>query len=122
MTAQTLVATCHRAGILLAVTDDAHLRVEAPRGVLTPELRAALLEQKPTLLTVLTRLERMRATAGQAPIVVVDPAVGGGPGHCFSCGAEHPEPAAYGRCTPCAIAADIFYAAQDAAVGNEVVA
>lgn len=121
MTAQALVTMCHKAGVLLTVTDDAHLRVEAPRGVLTPELRAALVDQKPTLLAVLARLEDMRATAGQTPIAVADPTIGGGPGRCFSCGVPFAEANAYGRCTPCSIAADIYYAAQDAG-GDAVVA
>ena len=105
-----MVATCHKAGILLAVTDDKQLRVEAPRGALTPELRAALVDQKPTLLAVLSRLEAMRATAGQAPIIVANPQAVGGPGRCCSCGDALDAPRGYGRCAACDVAVDAYYA------------
>ncbi len=109
MTNRELLTTCHDAGIVLAASGD-RLHVEAPAGALTAELRLALSARKADLLPVLDRLEAMRATRGQAPVAVARPEAQGGPGRCFSCGDALEVATAYGRCAPCDIAADIFYA------------
>ena len=109
MTNRELLTTCHDAGIVLAASGD-RLHVEAPAGALTAELRLALVARKADLLPVLSRLEAMRATTGQAPVAVARPTARGGPGRCFSCGDALEVATAYGRCAPCDVAADIFYA------------
>jgi hypothetical protein len=53
MTPHELLATLHRAGAEVKVHGD-RLRVEAPRGVLTEEIRQALVEHKPELLAELS--------------------------------------------------------------------
>ena len=109
MTNRELLTTCHDAGIVLAASGD-RLHVEAPADALTAELRLALVARKADLLPVLSRLEAMRATTGQAPVAVARPTARGGPGRCFSCGDALEVATAYGRCAPCDVAADIFYA------------
>ncbi len=53
------------------------------------------------------RLDGMQDTHGQVPFPCAVLEARGGPGRCASCG--HPLPAAtYGRCRPCATAADVF--------------
>jgi hypothetical protein len=52
MTAHQLLMTCRQAGIVLAADGDC-LDVDAPAGVLTPELRDELSRQKPALLSLL---------------------------------------------------------------------
>ena len=114
VTADTTVAVAvpllHRllaAGFELAVTDD-RLRVR-PADRITPALRDELTARKKELLAVLSRLQGMRATVGQVSIPCAVLAAVGGPGRCFSCGDPLDHPQAYGRCTPCAVAAELFY-------------
>ena len=111
MTVTELVLTCRGAGIALRAAGDA-LDVDAPAHALTPDLRAELAARKPELLEVLWRLDAMRRLAIQAPrpVVYARPEAQGGPGYCFSCGDELAHPTAYGRCTPCDVAKDVFYA------------
>src|SRR3989337_2965400 len=52
MSADELLVTCRQAGIVLSAAGD-RLRYDAPRGALTPELRAALACHKPALLAAL---------------------------------------------------------------------
>lgn len=108
MTADRLLTTCRQAGITLAAAGD-NLDVDAPKGSITPEIRAALLAQKWELLAVLSRLQGMRATVGQVPIPCAVLAAVGGPGRCFSCGDSLDHPHACGRCAPCSVAAELFY-------------
>ncbi len=63
MTAHELLATCRQAGIVLRARGDA-LEVDAPRGVLTPELRAALVHHKPDLLAALRPTEFVTLKGG----------------------------------------------------------
>jgi hypothetical protein len=106
-----LLAAVQQAGIHLSADGDT-LKYDAPRGALTPDLRAALLEHKATLLAVLERLQAMRhlAVAAPRPLAYARAWAKGGPGRCFSCGDPLDLAEAYGRCTPCDIAADVFYA------------
>lgn len=60
MTAAELLAELKKLGVLLICDGDA-LRIKAPAGVLTPELKAALAEHKAALLAQLT------AGAGPTP-------------------------------------------------------
>ena len=53
MTPHQLLATLHRAGAEVVVHGD-RLRVQAPRGVLTEEIRRALVEHKPELVAELS--------------------------------------------------------------------
>lgn len=50
MSADELLTTCRQAGVILTVEGDS-LSVDAPRGALTPALRAALVRCKSELLT-----------------------------------------------------------------------
>jgi hypothetical protein len=52
MTAQVLTTECRRRGITLEVTGD-RLRCRAPVGVLTPEIKHALADQKAALMQIL---------------------------------------------------------------------
>jgi len=99
------------AGIRLEVRGES-LQVEAPTGSVTPALRAALIAHKPDLLAVLWRLEAMCRLAVEAPppLVYARQTAQGGPGHCFSCGDALGHPEAYGRCGPCDIASEVYYA------------
>ena len=53
MTAATLLAGLFRLGALVTVVTN-RVRVQAPKGVLTPEIRAALAAHKTDLLCLLT--------------------------------------------------------------------
>jgi hypothetical protein len=52
MTAHKFLMTCQEAGIMLAADGDC-IEVDAPAGVLTPELRDELARHKPALLVLL---------------------------------------------------------------------
>jgi hypothetical protein len=122
MTLVDLLTVAQSAGIRLEARGRT-LHVEAPAGVLTPALRAALVVLKPDLLLVLERLQAMRHLAAVAPrpLPYARAWAKGGPGHCFSCGDELDHPDAYGRCALCDIAADLFYAARDRGDAERVV-
>jgi hypothetical protein len=106
-----LLTVVQQRGIVLAV-EGGHLSIDAPLGTLTDEVRTELARQKPTLLEVLWRLTAMRRLATEAPRALAYARVNakGGPGHCFSCGDALELAGAYGRCQPCDIAADVYYA------------
>jgi hypothetical protein len=116
MTLTDVLTVARDAGIVLEA-EGGRLRVDAPVGAITPELRQALVQHKPALLGVVWRLEEMRRLARVAPrpLPYARESAKGGPGFCFSCGEglEHPE--AYGRCGPCDVAADVFYAGEKSA-------
>ena len=120
MTIRELLAETARLGIRVEARND-RLRCEGPKGAMTAELRAAMRQHKSDLLTVILRLDGMRRLAVAAPraVVYASELARGGPGRCFSCGdlLEHPD--ACGRCTPCDVAADVFYAVKESG-GDEV--
>jgi hypothetical protein len=119
MTLSDVLAATQAAGIRLEARGAA-LHVEAPPGAVTSELRAALVAHKPDLLAVVSRLEAMRrhgfdptpnrAHPDRPPVAVARWPGCGAPGRCLSCGDALDYPESYGRCTPCDIAADVFYA------------
>lgn len=121
MTIPEVLTESARLGIRLEVRED-RLRYEAPKGAMTPALRATLVRHKADLITVLSRLEGMRRLAVIAPraAVYARASAQGGPGRCFSCGDSLEHPAAYGRCTPCDVAADAFYTMKSSG-GDEVI-
>lgn len=53
MSPQDLLTTLRSSGVEITVVED-RLRIEAPHGVVTPEIRQALAEHKPELLAELT--------------------------------------------------------------------
>jgi hypothetical protein len=114
MTVVEVLTVAQTAGIRLEARGRT-LRVEAPAGVLTPDLRAALVVLKPALLVVLERVQAMRHLAAVAPrpLPYARAWAKSGPGFCFSCGDLLGHPDAYGRCVPCDIASSVFYAARD---------
>ena len=59
MTASELLATLTALGATVRAVED-RLRIEAPSGALTPELRSALAEQKPALLALVRDPPRVR--------------------------------------------------------------
>jgi hypothetical protein len=123
MTPRELLTMAYAVGILV----EAHagrLIVDAPIGALTPGLRSAFTAHRPALIEVLWRLKEMRRLVVTEPRAVVYARVEacGGPGHCFSCGDPHEHPDAYGRCGPCDIASDLYYATRHADGAVEVVA
>ena len=121
MTVVEVLTAAHQAGIVLEARGD-RLHIEAPAGVLTPVLLDVLQTRKPDLLSVLWRLEAMRETAGKAPVLLARLQACGGPGRCFSCGDALEVATAYGRCGPCDVAADAYYAALPSGEAVEVVA
>ena len=90
------------------------LRLRAPAGVVSTELRGALSAQKTALLEILPRLEGMRLHPEPIPCAKSRAQAPGGPGHCFSCNdlLEHAQ--AYGRCGWCELAVEAFYQLQNA--------
>ena len=121
MTLQALLAESERLGVRLEV-QNANLRYDAPAGVVTPALKAALSTAKPELIEVLWRLDEMRRLAVEAPraVVYARETARGGPGRCFSCGEALEHPDAYGRCYPCDVASDVFYTSKSSNIRDEV--
>ena len=111
MTVSEVLTTAEAAGIRLEARGP-KLHVEAPAGSLTPALRAALSALKPDLLAVLDRVQSMRqlAVVAPRPLPYARAWAKGGPGRCFSCGDPLGHPEAYGRCEPCDVALEVFYA------------
>jgi len=68
MNAQELITELSRQGIILEACYDG-LRIEAPKGVLTAELRQALAEQKQAILTLLSPPLILRKAQDAAPTV-----------------------------------------------------
>ncbi|MBI2834445.1 MAG: hypothetical protein HYX76_08465 [Acidobacteria bacterium] len=126
MTTHELLSEVTRLGVVLAVAAE-RLHVEAPRGVVTPALRETLRARKRELLPVLWRLDAMRRHGvdltprrehpDRPPVAVARLEPCGGPGRCFSCGDALECATAYGRCTPCDVAADVFYSRAPSAEG-----
>ncbi|MBI4491732.1 MAG: hypothetical protein HY690_02950 [Chloroflexi bacterium] len=67
MSAATLLERLGAADVRLRV-DGEHLRVSAPRGTLTPELKAELLAHKPELLRILA--DQQLATVAAPPLLL----------------------------------------------------
>jgi hypothetical protein len=118
VTTTELLTICRHAGITLAAHGE-RIRVTAPTGAVTPELRAALTARKPELVQVVWRLDGMREHTEPVPTAKSAREAPGGPGHCFSCGDALDHPQAYGRCTWCGIAAEAFYAERAADADSE---
>ena len=113
MTIQELLTESSRLGVRLEA-HEGRIRYEAPRGVITPMFREALLAQKPMLLEVLWRLAAMERFGldDRHPAPYARATARGGPGRCFSCGDALDHPEAYGRCSWCSVAADQFWASK----------
>jgi hypothetical protein len=115
VTLHEVLTTARAAGILLEAHGN-RLLVEAPKGVLTAEFADVLSKRKAELLPILERLQAMRQHGvdftgrGPEPPVPVAKRGCGGPGHCFSCGDPLEYSEAYGRCGPCDLAAEAFFA------------
>ena len=112
-----LLTTCRRAGIILTPLDE-HIDVDAPVGKLTHELRGALRQYKPDLLEVLWRLQGMSRHRDPVPTAKSAGEAAAGPGCCFSCGGLLDHPEAYGRCTWCSLAVEVFYSDFQAMAGR----
>jgi hypothetical protein len=84
MTAPELLATLEAMGATVQAVEVDRLRIEAPVGRLTPELRAALMAQKPALLALLREVSAMRSVrlmcAGCGSLFLHEPA-----GLCYRC-------------------------------------
>lgn len=123
MTLREVLTETSRLGVRLEAQGD-RLRYQAPKGAMTPELRAGLVAYKTDLIPVVWRIEAMRRLAVDAPrpIAYARESATGGPGLCFSCGDRLEHPGAYGRCAPCDVAADAFYSTESHGQGSEAVA
>jgi hypothetical protein len=115
VTARQLIAAARAVGIQLDARDD-RLVYWAPPGALTPELRDALVRHKLDLLALLWRLDAMRlhgvdrtGANMRPPVPIARLDARGGPGRCFSCGEPLDHPEAYGRCSACDVACELFY-------------
>ena len=113
MTLRDVLTETERRGIRLE-SRDGRLRYEAPQGTITADLRAALVAYKRDLVAIVWRLEEMRRLAVHTPrsCAYARESACGGPGRCFSCGDPLEHSTAHGRCTPCDIAADLYYASK----------
>ena len=96
MTAAELITELEARGVLIEVTGD-RLRVDAPKGAITPELRAALTARKAEVLAILNtpddeikwRVEAMLPqipNAGPIPFLAAKPGEAIAPNCCHSCG------------------------------------
>ena len=76
MTAQSLMQTCAELGIKLALSeeDESRLRVDAPKGSLTPALRDALAAHKSELITAL-KSQQAHATVAEDSVLHPDETV-----------------------------------------------
>ncbi len=68
MNATSLISDLRARGVFLAAIGD-RLRVDAPVGVVSPDLRAALAQHKPELVRLLSRPSDARRTALDGPYV-----------------------------------------------------
>jgi hypothetical protein len=116
MNAAALLADLHRRGIRLSVSGE-RLGVDAPKGIVTPNLRAALVEHKADLIRLLGtddsevawRVEAMRPQVprtGAIPVLLARPEAKTAPcGTCVSCGDPLVEDRR-SRCAPCVSAVE----------------
>jgi hypothetical protein len=116
MNASMLLADLTRRGIKLSAAGE-RLSVDTPKGVITDDLRAMLMEHRESLLQLLTiedtevewRIAVMRQQVRRGPIfpfLVARRDFVDAPGCCLSCG----DPCGAGRryrCGPCVRAAEI---------------
>lgn len=118
MNAATLLTDLLHRGIRLSAFGE-RLNVDAPRGALTPDLRAALAAHKDDLLRLLNadevevqwRVEAMRRQVRYGPPLIIPFLMArrdfvDTPGCCLSCGAPHGPHRRY-RCDACVRAAEI---------------
>ena len=116
MNATTLLTDLRNRGIRLSVAGE-RLSVDAPKGAMTADLRAALVEHKAGLLRLLNaqdaevqwRIEAMRRQIQPGPIIpflVARRDFADAPGLCLSCG-DPCGPGRRYRCGPCVRAAEI---------------
>ena len=116
MNATTLLTDLIDRGIRLSVSGE-RLNIDAPKGAVTPDLRAALVEHKTSLLRLLNaqdaevqwRAEAMRRQVRPGPYIpflVARRDFADAPGCCLSCGEPH-GPHRRFRCDACVRAAEI---------------
>jgi hypothetical protein len=114
--ATTLLTNLLDRGIRLSASGE-RLNVDAPKGAMTPDLRAALVEHKAGLLRLLNaqdaeiqwRTEVMRRQVRPGPYIpflVARRDFLDAPSHCLSCG-DPCGPGRRYRCGPCVRAAEI---------------
>jgi hypothetical protein len=119
-----LIATLEDHHVVLTPNVPAHtIHVEAPAGVLTAALRQQLKDRKDAILDVLWRLDGMRRNGvdltgrgSKPPTPVARLGIYGGPNRCLSCAESLGHPDAYGRCTGCSLAAELYWRARPSAV------
>jgi hypothetical protein len=91
------LATLHDLGVILSV-ESGRLKVDAPRGALTPELRQEIAARKEALLGLLRRLPEDAGAPEDAPpdfaCIYRHPALWRRPDGGWACGVCHPDPRA----------------------------
>ena len=116
MNASMLLADLTRRGIKLSATGE-RLSVDAPKGVVTDDVRAMLVAHRDSLLQLLSvedtevqwRVSVMRQQVRHGPVLpflVARRDLVDAPGCCLSCGDPHGPDRRF-RCGPCVRAAEI---------------
>ncbi len=96
MKAIKLLAELHSRSVIVEAVGE-HLRIDAPKGAITPELRVALVQQKAEILSLLKitdseiawRVQTMLLQIpdrGAIPFLIAKPVKTTQKGHCLSCG------------------------------------
>ena|SRR5215208_3648956 len=110
MTAVELLIELRERGAIIEANGD-RLRIDVPEGIVTPELREALIEHKAQVLALITINENEIAwrvtamlpqipTTGPVPFLVARKNVETGPNCCHSCGDSLNDGLGY-ICGPC---------------------
>lgn len=116
MTAIELLAQLRGRGVIIEAKGE-RLRVEAPKGAMTPELREALTAHKLEVLALTTIAEdeiawRVAAmlpqipNSGPVPFLIARQVANAEPGGCHSCGEPLMTDNSY-RCGPCSRAVNL---------------
>lgn len=117
MNASMLLTDLIHRGVRLSASGE-NLNIDAPKGAITSDLRAALVEHKTSLIRLLNseeadvqwRVEAMRLQyvpgRGGFPFFVARRDFVDAPGCCLSCGEPHGPGRKY-RCSPCVRAVEI---------------
>ncbi len=96
MKAAKLLSELYSCGVIVEAAGQ-HLRIDSPKGAITPELRAALIRRKAEIMSLLKHTDseiawRVQAmlsqipNKGAIPFLIAKPGKTTKKGHCLSCG------------------------------------